>query len=76
MWVESEFRGKGVGARLLDTVIEWANSKGARAMELRVSENQRAAIRLYESKGFSDTGEVGLLRPGSTIHARKMVREK
>ena len=74
MWVESGFRGKGVGARLLDTAIEWANSKGARAMELQVSENQTAAIRLYESKGFSDTGETGSLRPGSAIRARKMVR--
>ena len=75
MWVESDFRGAGVGARLLDTVIEWANSRGIRKMELRVSENQTAAIRLYESKGFADTGERGFLRPGSAIRARKMVYE-
>lgn len=75
MWVESNFRGKGVGARLLETVIDWANSRGARRMELHVSESQKGAIRLYESKGFADTGERGFLRPGSALRTRKMVYE-
>lgn len=75
MWVESESRGKGAASRLLDTIIEWAVSRGSRKMELQVSEIQTAAIGLYESKGFVDTGEKAFLRPGSALRARKMAYE-
>lgn len=75
MWVDGNFRGKGTGYRLLDKVIEWADSRGSLKMELWVSESQNAAIQLYSSKGFADTGERGLLRPESSLSARKMVYE-
>ncbi|RXK84775.1 amino acid adenylation domain-containing protein [Chlorobaculum sp. 24CR] len=73
MWVDRDFRGKGVGVRLLDKATEWTDSRGSRKMELWVSETQKAAIRLYASKGFVETGESGFLRPGSPLRARKMV---
>ena len=75
MWIASDFRGKGLGARLLETIIEWASSRGSRKMELWVSESQSAAIRLYASAGFVDTGERGILRPGASLRIRKMVFE-
>ncbi|NTV91794.1 MAG: amino acid adenylation domain-containing protein [Chlorobiaceae bacterium] len=73
MWVDSDFRGKGLGSRLLEKVIEWSQSRGAQKMDLWVSESQSAAIRLYTSKGFVDTGERGFLRQGSALRARKMI---
>jgi aspartate racemase len=76
MWVDGNFRGKGTGYRLLEQIITWADSRGSQKMELWVSESQNAAIRLYTSKGFADTGERGFLRPESPLRAKKMVYEK
>jgi amino acid adenylation domain-containing protein len=73
MWIEPEFRGKGAGSRLIDAILEWALSRGVQNMELLVSENQIPAIKLYTSKGFTDTGEPGFLRPGSSLRTKKMV---
>ncbi|MBV5326344.1 MAG: amino acid adenylation domain-containing protein [Chlorobium sp.] len=75
MWVDRDFRGKGLGGSLLEKVIEWAQSRGSQKIDLWVSESQNSAIQLYISKGFVDTGDRGFLRPGSALHARKMIRD-
>ncbi|MFN8507792.1 MAG: GNAT family N-acetyltransferase [Dehalococcoidia bacterium] len=56
MFVAPEARGRGVATALLDTVVEWARSHGARRLELDVTEINDAAISLYERAGFTDTG--------------------
>ena len=63
MWVHPEYRGKGVGSRLIDSVIDWAKMAGKSELLLDVGDENIAAIALYEAKGFRPTGIVGSLDP-------------
>lgn len=50
-------RGRGVGARLLDACITEAGAQGARQLYLEVAAGNAAAIRLYQSHGFTCDGQ-------------------
>jgi len=53
MWVETRFRGQGVGGRLLDRALAWARSAfPGQDVYLDVNPRQVAAVHLYESRGF------------------------
>jgi ribosomal-protein-alanine acetyltransferase len=58
--VASHARRRGIGALLLDRVLEAAASFGARSVYLEVRESNEAGRRLYSSRGF----EVAGRRPG------------
>ena len=45
--------GKGLGNRLMETVIEYAKSNGIEIIELAVKSNNERAIRLYKKYGFT-----------------------
>jgi ribosomal-protein-alanine N-acetyltransferase len=47
-----QFRGQGIGARLLQEVIRAARECGASDLFLEVREGNRGALRLYEKFGF------------------------
>lgn len=47
-----DWRGRGVGTRLLEHLLEWAPNRGFHRIELRVFSNNPGAIRLYERFGF------------------------
>jgi ribosomal-protein-alanine acetyltransferase len=49
--VESH-RGRGIGAELLDAVLEWAVDQGASAIMLEVRADNVVAQSLYASRGF------------------------
>lgn len=51
--VAQNFRGRGLGERLLRHVVEYARRNGAREMHLEVRETNAAAIALYEKHGFT-----------------------
>lgn len=52
-------QGEGVGRALCDYSLEWARSRGYRAMQFNaVVETNHAAIHLYEELGFSVIGTV------------------
>ena len=57
MWVEPEHRGTKVGAEILQTLIDWAQNKGAGVVRLGVTEGNSPAEALYRSRGFEPTGE-------------------
>jgi GNAT superfamily N-acetyltransferase len=65
MWVDPGVRRRGMGRALAEAVVSWAREIGAPAVELRVTEANRAAVRLYEAAGFVPSGERAPLRPGS-----------
>ena len=75
MWVDPSWRGRGIGAQLVDQVLGWAGSWGARSVVLAVTETNAGAAAFYEHLGFADTGERHRLREGSDITTRVMRRE-
>jgi ribosomal protein S18 acetylase RimI-like enzyme len=56
MWVSPDARGHGLGARLIDEVMEWARESGARRVALWVMRENDEAIALYRRAGFVETG--------------------
>lgn len=57
VFVCKEFRGRGVGGKLLEAAIAHARSlEGVEALWLGVSDKSPAALRLYERHGFSVWG--------------------
>jgi ribosomal protein S18 acetylase RimI-like enzyme len=54
LYVVPSLRGKGIGRALLEAAMEMARSEGATHMELGTSEDDTAAVALYESTGFTN----------------------
>lgn len=50
--VETEMRGRGIGARLLDAALGFARDRGYRGMSLWTNAVLEDARRLYERRGF------------------------
>jgi ribosomal-protein-alanine acetyltransferase len=50
--VESH-RGRGIGAALLDALVEWAVDRGTTAIMLEVRDDNPVAQSLYASRGFA-----------------------
>lgn len=58
MGVAPQWRGRGVGARLLDALVIAARESGLRALSLSV-EPDNYARRLYHRAGFREVGKAG-----------------
>jgi RimJ/RimL family protein N-acetyltransferase len=56
MLVAPEWRGRGVGTRLLSACIAWARARGAHKVGLQVWPHNEAALRLYGAFGFEREG--------------------
>jgi GNAT superfamily N-acetyltransferase len=57
MYVRPRARGHGVGEALVATVFGWARERGAKTVQLWVTESNTHARALYERCGFEPTGE-------------------
>jgi GNAT superfamily N-acetyltransferase len=57
MYVRPQARGRGVGEALVATVFGWARERGAKTVQLWVTESNDHARALYERCGFEPTGE-------------------
>lgn len=62
MWVEPEWRGRGVGYELLGRLPESSRESGYVKMWLKVAATNEDAKRPYERFGFVDTGERSGMR--------------
>lgn len=56
MGIVSEYRGQGLGLRLLDEAVKAARDAGLARVELDVFSSNTKAIRLYERYGFAHEG--------------------
>jgi GNAT superfamily N-acetyltransferase len=50
--VDERFRGRGVGAWLMETAQEWARERGAFEMRLEIWEFEAGPLRFYERCGY------------------------
>lgn len=57
MWTSPTVRRTGVGRRLAEAIIDWADQTDADRLELWVTRGNDSAQRLYESLGFHVTDE-------------------
>lgn len=73
MWVDPIARRQGVGVALVDAVREWAIAAGYPALGLGVTTTNSAAIALYRSLGFVETGDQYPLRDDTDLAIQIMV---
>lgn len=57
MWTAPATRRTGTGRLLVQAVLDWATTAGAAAVGLWVIRGNDPAQRLYESMGFTETGD-------------------
>ena len=74
MWVAPTWRGRGVGARLIEEVAGWAASVGFRELRLWVVEGNQFAEQSYARSGFARTGQHQPVRPGEPALEFEMTR--
>lgn len=56
MRVAPERQRRGIGALLMDAVIEWARKQGHEGMILETTPQQEAAVDFYRGAGFVERG--------------------
>lgn len=76
VYVRADYRGRGIGDRLVEAVLDRARTKGMRQVELAASAQNPAAIGLYRRHGFQTIGTLpaGILHEGREIDEVIMVR--
>lgn len=64
--LSEQYRGKGIGRELLNTLIDAARQRQVRQLFLEVRADNANAIALYQSSGFEILGErPGYYQPGN-----------
>ncbi len=56
VYVTPDWRHRGIGHAVSQTVVDWARKRRASAVLLSVSDWNKGARRVYESLGFVPTG--------------------
>jgi ribosomal protein S18 acetylase RimI-like enzyme len=64
MVIRHEYRGKGLGSRLLDAVEKWCFSSGTRRIQLMADKNNKKALRFYSKCGWQHTQLICLRKTG------------
>lgn len=59
MYVDTGMRGRGIAARILGELEQWARELGMARIVLETGKRQPEAIRLYEKKGYSRISNYG-----------------
>ena len=60
MWVDPALRGSGAAEALVASLLEWAETEGARHMRLAVIQTNDRARRFYQRLGFRENGRHGV----------------
>ena len=62
MRVAPEWQRRGIGSRLIETVVAWARDSGYRSVLLETTVEQEPAVALYRRHGFAEIGRSALER--------------
>jgi ribosomal protein S18 acetylase RimI-like enzyme len=62
--------GRGIGSRLLEAIVSVAREAGCRSVWLTTTNDNLAALRFYQRRGFRLTA----LRPGAVDEARRRLK--
>ena len=57
MWVDPHARGSGAADALVAEVVRWAVAQGCAELQLRVTDGNERAERMYRRNGFERTGQ-------------------
>ena len=68
MWVHPRLRGTGAAAALVNAVVSWGATEGARSVRLAVVETNLHARRFYERMGFAVIGRAPAREREGAIH--------
>jgi GNAT superfamily N-acetyltransferase len=74
MWVDPAARGRGVGRRLVEAALGWADDQQASEVMLWVVTTNQSAISLYRRCGFEPSGVVGPLPKNPCVDQMEMRR--
>lgn len=69
--VKSEFRGLGLGKRLVEAILEHAENQNWSKMILWTQENMVSAQHLYEACGFSKSGKMTRNRTSFIVYEKR-----
>lgn len=75
LWVDSAYRGRGLGRALLDAVIQWARSKNFSTIRLWVPMEVSEAKALYLKAGFEFTDKVKRVECANLLQIQEMQRQ-
>ncbi len=76
MGILKEFRGMGIGAKLMDAVINHRNKCGLEKIELTVYHSNLAAIALYKKFGFEQEGLIKKYRKLDGLYVDAILMSK
>jgi GNAT superfamily N-acetyltransferase len=74
LYLDAEFRGRGFGRALVETVVEWCRTRAVSRLVLWSDTRFEQAHRLYDRMGFCRTGEREL--PGDVNETREYRYER
>lgn len=63
VFVDTGFRGRGIGSALIDSVIEWAIANGATRAQLLADQDNREALGFYQRHGWQRSSMLLLRLP-------------
>ena len=64
--VAEQFRGQGIGKKLLDALADWAERQGVIRMDLLADRNNSTALDFYERLRWRSTSLIALQKSGQT----------
>jgi len=63
LYLKEEYRGKGLGSKAIDDILEYGRTIGVNIVYLHVNKNNIPSINIYKAKGFEivkyDDSEIG-----------------
>jgi GNAT superfamily N-acetyltransferase len=74
LYLDAELRGRGLGRRLVERVLDWCRERGIGHLVLWSDTRFDLAHRLYERMGFARTGERDV--PGDINQSREFRYER